>query len=40
MSGTCGKEKVTTDGQSESPNGYPADIKDLEADQERDGAMT
>ena len=30
----------TTDGPSESQNGYPVDIKDLEADQERDGAMT
>ena len=28
------------DGQSESQNEYPMDIKELEADQERDGAMT
>ena len=26
------QEKVTTDGQSESQNGYPVDIKELEAD--------
>ena len=30
----------TTDGQSESQNGYPADIKDLEADQEGDSMTT
>ena len=29
---------VTIDGQSESQNGYPMEIKDLEADQEQDGA--
>ena len=31
---------MATDGQSESENGYLVDIKDLEADQERDGATT
>ena len=31
---------MTTDGQSESQNGYSGDIKDLEAHQERDGATT
>ena len=31
---------VTIDGQSELQNGYPVDIKDLKADQERDGAIT
>ena len=31
---------MTTDGQSESQNENPVDIKDLEADQERDGATT
>ena len=28
---------MTTDEQSESQDGYPVDIKDLETDQERDG---
>ena len=32
--------EVTIDGQSESQNGYLVDIKDLEDDQERDGATT
>ena len=31
---------MTTDGQSESQNAYPVDIKDLEVDQERDGVTT
>ena len=31
---------VTIDGQSESQNVYPVEIKDLEADQQQDGAMT
>ena len=35
-----GEETWQHDGQSESQNGYPVDIKDLEADQERDGAIT
>ena len=30
--------EMTKDGQSESQNGYLLNIKDLEADQERDGA--
>ena len=30
----------TTDGQSESQNGYLVDIKDLQADQERDGGWS
>ena len=30
---------MTIDAQSESQNGYPVEIKDLEADQEQDGAM-
>ena len=30
---------MTIDGQSESQNGYPVDIKDLEADQEQDGVV-
>ena len=34
-----GEENVTIDGQSESQNGYPVEIKDFEADQEQDGAM-
>ena len=29
---------MTIDGQSESQNGYPVDIKNLEANQEQDGA--
>ena len=37
--GNTWRGDVTTDGQSESQNGYPVDIKDLEADQEQDGAM-
>ena len=32
--------EVTIDGQSESQNGYPVDIKDLEADKKRDGTTT
>ena len=31
---------MTTDGQSESQNGYPMGIKDLEAAEEGDGATT
>ena len=37
---TTWRGDVTIDGQSESQNGYPMDIEDLEADQERDGATT
>ena len=42
MGGTRGtwRGEMLTDGQSESHNGYTVDIKDLEADQERDGAST
>ena len=36
--GHVGGGDVTIDGQSESQNGYPMEIKDLEADQEQDGA--
>ena len=36
MGGPRGEE--TIDGQSESQNGYPMEIKDFEADQEQDGA--
>ena len=38
MGGTTWRGDVTIDGQSESQNGYPMEIKDLEADQEQDGA--
>ena len=31
---------MTTDGQSESQNGYAVDIKDLKANQKRDGVTT
>ena len=40
MGGTRGEENWQQKWQSESQNGYPVDIKDLEADQERDGATT
>ena len=32
--------EVTTDIQLELQNGYPVDIKDLEADHKRDGVTT
>ena len=38
MGGNTWRGDVTIDGQSESQNGYPMEIKDLEADQEQDGA--
>ena len=38
MGGPRGEETWQLDGQSESQNGYPMEIKDLEADQEQDGA--